>query len=80
MQLLFDFENLYDYPPEAAVYVWLKRYRWTMIFGADLYPDKIDRRLARDRRIVERFFPNGISQAYFMKVKRSQHDRRYQGV
>ena len=63
MQTLIDFDNLYEYPPEAVALAWLKNYRWEVLFRWN-----IDRKIERSSRIVNKAFPNGISQADFMKV------------
>ena len=64
MQIEIDFQELFEYPSETVAIVWLKRHRWVALFDW-----KRDRQLERSRRIVRKLFPDGISQADFMKVK-----------
>ena len=66
MQLQFDLKATYeidDLDEIALPLLWLKNWRWTALFHRNL-----DRKIARHRRIVAKLFPNGISQADFMKV------------
>ena len=48
---------------QTVALIWLKNYRWTALFDWD-----IDRKLKRKSRIVQKNFPNGISQFDFMRV------------
>ena len=50
---------------QMATLVWLKRYRWIALFDWDT-----DRKIERHTRIVRKAFPNGISQADFMKMRK----------
>ena len=67
MQTTIDFDNLFDIPAKAVPLIWLKNHRWNALFAWNL--DSQDRKLERSRRIVRKLFPDGISQADFMKVR-----------
>ena len=71
MQAMIDFDNLFDFSCDSVVLnpvamVWLKNHQWQVIFR--WHHLHIDRRMVRSRRILDKSFPNGISQFDFMKV------------
>ena len=67
MQTQIDFDNFFETEAEDITLLWLKNWRWNVIFN--WHHLHIDRRSERSRRIAAKAFPNGISQADFMKVE-----------
>ena len=66
MQLTFDLDSTFDYPPIAVPLYWLSNWNWGCLFWES--DNERSRRIERDGRIVRRFFPDGISQYDFMKT------------
>ena len=75
MQLTLDLDSTFDYPPIAVPLYWLSNWRWYMVWRWDR-----DRQLERHTRLVRHYFPNGISQADFMEVRKAKELQKYEKV